>query len=120
MSNPFLDRIARKGGSGHGRLSEKIQARKMGARLTPASGALQGAKSDATLKNFRMEMKSTVHESLSVKLDWLKKISEEALPLNQIPALSLSFVTPEGKPQTLTNAEWVAIPRWAFQELLDD
>lgn len=87
-------------------------------RLTPASGAVQGAKSDGVLGQFRMELKSTTDASISLKQEWLVKISHEALAHSQTPALMLSFVTPEGQARMDLNSEWVAIPKSAFMELL--
>lgn len=120
-ANPFLTRIEKVGGSGHGNLSEKRVAQKLGARLQPASGALKGAKSDAKLKGlnykFRIECKSTVNFTIPLQLDWLTKISDEAMSDASIPMVTLSFVTPEGKPRSNKNAEWVMIPAVFFAEL---
>jgi len=117
--NPFLERVAKKGSSGHGSASEKRVAKSLSARLTPASGALAGAKGDATFKRgktkYRLECKSTIHASMSLDLGWLVKIAHEALTTQSNPALSVSFVTPEGKPKL--HGEWVMVPKYLFQEL---
>lgn len=118
MSNPFLDRVAKQGRSGHGSLSEQRLARETGARLTPASGALLGAKSDAVDGSVRLEYKSTTKATMALERAWLEKITSEALRKGQTPALVLSFVRPDGKPVTATNAEWVCIPRWKYEELI--
>lgn len=119
MKNPFLARLD-VGGLGHGRKSEKRIAKDIGARLHPASGAKRGSKSDASLKNFRLEMKSTVQKTLKLELGWLVKISQEAVSHRQVPGLVFSFVDAEGKPVMKSNAQWVAMPLASFEELVND
>jgi hypothetical protein len=89
----------------------------MGARQMPASGAMRGAKSDAVLDNFRLEMKSTTSQSLKLEMGWLVKISQEARRNGQVPALVISFVDAEGKAVMKQDAEWVCIPKSKFEEL---
>jgi hypothetical protein len=115
--NPFLKRASQAPANGHGRLSERRVATKVGARLTPNSGALVGAKSDAVCGSYRMEMKSTNKTTLAIELAWLAKITREARQQGQTPALLFSFVNAEGKPAMDMNADWVAIPLWKFNEL---
>lgn len=121
--NAFLTRSQKEGTTGHGNRSEKRVAKDLGARLQPASGAMVGAKSDARLKgvsfNFRIENKATVNMTLPIQLDWLVKISKESLQDGSIPVLAFSFVTPEGKPRSAMNSDWVAMPKTYFQELLE-
>ena len=119
MSNPFLDRLAKAGTNPHGKQSEKKLAKKMGARLHPNSGAMAGAKSDASLRQFRMEMKSTTNQTAAIDLAWLVKITKEALDQGQSPVITVSFVDHQGVPRLRTYAEWVMLPLVAFQELLD-
>jgi Holliday junction resolvase len=117
--NPFLARNSRIGESG--RSSEKKIAKSMGARLTPASGAMHGAKSDmvkTTAKmKLRIESKSTINASMGVKLDWLTKITKEALDTSCTPIMTITYVTGAGEP--VPNGEWVMMPRWAFDELME-
>lgn len=122
MSNPYLKRIEHKGATGHGNASEKRIIKKMGARGTPASGAVRGAKGDmtktaGTLK-LRMEAKSTKNDSMSVELGWLVKIATEALNTASTPAITLSFVTGEGKARM--HGDWVAVPMHIFMEMIGD
>jgi len=119
MSNPFLERIAKAGTSAHGGRSERRLAKQTGAKLHPASGALAGAKSDATLAEFRVENKATIKDSINLERHWLEKISHEAQSNAQVPMLTISFVNGDGSPKMHTNADWVAIPLWKLQELLD-
>ena len=57
----------------------------MGAKLHLNSGAMRGAKSDATLKAFRLEMKSTTTQTMPLEMAWLVKIAQEALDHGQTP-----------------------------------
>lgn len=103
----------------HGKIYEARVSRKLGARLTPASGALVGAKGDMSLGDFLLESKSTTDSSLSLKLGWLVKISEEAQCKGKKPGVIASFVLPNGRPQPMASSEWVCIPMHVFQELLE-
>jgi len=103
----------------HGRKSEKRVIKDIGARAHPNSGAMRGAKSDASMKaaNFRLEMKSTTNQMMALEIGWLAKISREALVHGQRPAIVVSFVTPDGKPRQSYHAEWVVLPLDVFKEL---
>jgi hypothetical protein len=103
-----------------GRRSEKRVAGSLGARLHPASGSMRGAKSDASMKNFRLEMKSSSSKTIKLEMGWLVKISQEARCQGQIPALVFSFTDGEGKLVQSTDAEWVCIPISNFKELVGD
>jgi hypothetical protein len=124
MTRPssFMRRMEKESGGSHGNTSEKRVAKKIGARLQPASGAMVGAKGDAKLggaMKMRVECKSTIGDYLKLDIGWLTKISGEAMEDASTPALTISFVTADGRPRMNMNAEWVAIPMSAFQELLD-
>lgn len=120
MGNPFLDRLAKDGANTHGKKSEQRVGKKMGARMHSNSGATRGSKSDASLKdeNFRLEMKSTVHQTIALDMAWLVKIAHEALSHGQTPAVVLSFVDAEGQSRMRRHAEWVCMPLEAFKELI--
>lgn len=119
---PFMKRQAKAGTTGHGKASEKRLSKSLNARLTPASGAMTGAKGDMKLKTDKakvlLEAKSTIHNSITVDLAWLIKINHEAMGSGSMPALSVSFVTPEGKPKPGTT-EWVMVPKAVFEELIE-
>ena len=100
-----------------GRLSERQVAAKLGARVTPASGAMEGAKGDMSLDDYLLEAKSSVNKSFSLKHEWLEKITQEALPLGKTPALTVSFTDGSGRP--IRNGDWVLIPLTEFKEMLD-
>jgi len=117
VSNPYLNRLANAGKNAHGKKSEKRVAKSMGAKLHPASGAMRGAKSDASLSKFRMEMKSSTTKTVPIDMAWLVKIAHEALAHNQAPVVVVSFVDPRGEPRMKQYAEWVMMPKAVFQEL---
>lgn len=116
--NPFLKRAAQQGDNGHGDSSEKRVAKSLGARLTPNSGAMRGAKGDAQLernRSYLVECKSTVKDRLPVELGWLVKITHEALSTGKVPILTVSFVMPDGKARP--QGDWVMMPKHYFDEL---
>lgn len=118
MSNPYLNRLAERGGRGDGKRSEKLVAASLNARLHPNSGSMAGAKSDASRGQFRLEMKSTVHQTLKLERAWLDKINHEALRHGQRPALVMTFTENDGRPAG-KDVTWVAIPKWVFEELIE-
>lgn len=101
----------------HGNKAEKKLNKRLGGRQTFASGALVFDKGDIVLPEFRIECKSTVTNTLSVKYGWLNKISSEALDHAKHPALSLQFVHGDGTAKK--NGSWVAITEREFKEYLD-
>jgi len=118
-NNPYLDRLAAAGTNAHGKKSEKRVAKKMGARLHPNSGAMAGVKSDASLPEFQLEMKSTITQAMVLEMAWLVKIAHEALDHGKTPIITFSFVDAHGAPRMKHYAEWVVMPMVAFQELTD-
>ncbi len=97
-----------------GRKAEKTTAQRLGMRKRIASGAIPGIKGDIESPVFLLENKSTIRESFSIKLDILRKITGEALPLGKIPALSFQFTMENGHPRQ--SGAWVAIPESLFKE----
>lgn len=120
--NPFRH-SSKQPTNGHGKSYEKHAAKKMGAKLQPASGALATAKGDLKLvrkkHRFLIESKSTTDASLAMKLAWLVKISEEAHAKGMEPALLFAYVLPDGRPVPNAATEWVAIPKQLFMELTE-
>jgi hypothetical protein len=98
-----------------GRRAEKRAARRLGAVQTPASGALAGAKGDMALPLVLIEAKSTTADSMALRLDWLAKITGEALALGKQPAVQLVFVTGNGRPRRF--GAWVLVPEHVFKEM---
>jgi hypothetical protein len=96
----------------HGQKSEIRVIKNLGAVQVIASGAIEGLKSDGVLDHFRVECKSTVKKSMSIKWDWLIKIRNEALETNRCPVLTLSFVDDQGKAERA--GDWAVIPLHEF------
>lgn len=120
--NPYLKRAAARLTGDSGRSSEKRVAKKLGARLQPASGAMAHSKGDmkvARKLKFLVEAKSTTGDTLKLDLGWLMKITSEALKEGAKPALTVSFVMPDGKLRGLKE-DWVCIPRHVFDELTEE
>lgn len=114
--NPYLRRQARHALGKAGRASEKRLARELKARARPASGAMTGAKGDIDLGTVLMEAKSTTSKSMSLQLEWLAKIANEARSEDKTPALAISFVRPDGT--TVMDGSWVCVPRYVWEEKL--
>lgn len=114
---PILKRQRAKGKTSHGRASEKNTSKRLKAYLTPASGAIQGAKGDMVKGEFLLENKSTIKQSLSLKYEWLEKISREAVCQEKTPSVSIQFVDSQGASKP--TGRWVLIPEHVFQEFIE-
>lgn len=117
--HPLLKRMAKRGQTGSGRLSETRVAKSLSARLTSNSGAAS-QKGDMDLERgalrFKAESKSTKNAALQLELAWLVKISTEAFNRGRRPMLTISFTDELGKPRI---QDWVAIPKSLFDELTE-
>ena len=99
------------------RVAEEIAGRKQ-----PGSGSSVYAKGDVKQasteahdpRRFLVECKQTVHKSLSVKGEWLDKISREAMAAGLEPALAIEI---KGMDATYAERDWVAIPLSVFKRL---
>lgn len=116
MSNPFLDRNKVKT---HGLKAEKRTATRMGTKPRAGSGSIEGYKGDIELAEFLVENKCTEHKSISLKYDWLEKISKEALAETKEPALAIQFCDLNGVPRSEMGT-WVMIPERVFRELFNE
>jgi hypothetical protein len=110
--NPYLSRVSRIGEVG--RRAERKSARRLGAKLTPASGAAQ-SKGDMIKAEFLIEHKATIKASLSLQRDWLEKIEREAYLTGKQPALMVSFQHPSGHDHPA--GRWVLVQESFFKEL---
>lgn len=90
-------------------------ANKVGGKRQPGSGASQYAKGDVDAPDFLYECKQTIHASLSVKMKWLEKISEESLALHKDPALQIEI---KGGDARMAERRWVMVPETVFLRLL--
>jgi Holliday junction resolvase len=78
---------------------------------------MQGAKGDMELQGRLIEAKSTTARSFSVKHEQLAKIAKEARDVGKRPALTVSFVTPDGRP--IVHGEWVLMKLSDYRELTE-
>ena len=98
-----------------GRKSEKTLARRLNGKQTPGSGNMAGSKGDVVLKDFLVEAKSTIHNSLGVKLDWLFKIMGEAQMVGKKPALAVTFTSDKGVAKI--GGKWIMIVESTFNRM---
>jgi len=115
--NPFVSRVTGRIGR-LGRESERRLSGRLPGRATPASGGLEGAKGDHYVDDYMVEAKATSAASMTLKRDWLDKVSREARSAGKTPALAVTFVTGNGSPRK--SGAWVMVPEWRFRELLED
>ena len=121
IENPFLRRILQRP---WGRSAEAQLAKRLGGRQVPGSGNQDHSKGDVVTSGsaisgagFVVEGKSTIHGSLYIQLDWLTKVTREALATSKRPALSVAFVTRDGRPKV--NGKWMMIPEDVFIDLVN-
>lgn len=107
------------------------QERRLSAELCgkrqPGSGSSLYAKGDVlqhgrkgeahSPDRFLIEAKQTVHGSLSVKGEWLAKVSEEARAVGREPALAIQI---QGIDDPSCSRDWVAIPLHVFRRIFGD
>ncbi len=101
----------------HGNSAERNLAKRLGGQQTPGSGALDSAKGDVKFPDVLLESKATVKDSMSVKLEWLRKIEDEAAARNRTPALAIQFVNAHGQP--VRGGSWVAVPEHIYRSLTE-
>lgn len=99
-----------------GRTAERRLAERVGGRQTVGSGNQVGDKGDIRLQDVLIESKATEASSVSVKLEWLAKIAQEARAKGLTPALALQFVSGDGRQRR--DGGWVMIPERVWQELV--
>lgn len=83
-------------------------------KLTIASGRLPFDKGDFKNHQFLGECKSTDKESLILSVEWLRKISGEAVSQNKTPLLFLTLS------RMGVNQDWVVCEKAFFQERLEE
>jgi Holliday junction resolvase len=85
-------------------------AKASGGRKQPRSGAGPVEKADvkgAHDGELLIEAKSTIHQSISVKVEYLEKVTHQAAALHRKPALAITFQDmPPGVPQ-----DWIMVPK---------
>lgn len=94
---------------------EKRIANKLNGKRQKGSGAIRHHKGDVKTPDLLLEAKRSDKDSISLKKEWLEKISKEALVSGRVPALAIEF----GTADILTAARWIAVPENFFQELME-
>ncbi len=92
----------------------------IGGHRLPRSGGMSPSKwakgvtadGDISSKDFLVEHKSTENASISLKLEWLNKVSEGANRSNKDPMVVITFA--QGLRQT---DDWVLLPSSVFERL---
>lgn len=90
------------------KLAEERTVKRLGLKATVASGILSGDPADAKDEVVRLEIKTTILDTLRVDSRWLLKILEEAMTKDQVPVLSMQFINENGEPRP--GLAWVAVP----------
>lgn len=86
----------------------------LGGHAHIGSGRLSGWKSDGSTEHYQIECKQTGKQSLALKVEWLEKITAEALPSGRIPLVAIRFLNIE---DPLTDKDWVLVPATEFNRL---
>lgn len=95
---------------------EKRCAASLGGKRRPASGAMEFRKGDVACRLILVECKRTQGRSLSLKAEWLDKISREALAEGKEPVLHVEIqgVSP------LTPRDWALVPLDLLRQLVGE
>ena len=99
-----------------GRLCDEQEdrvAKRTGGKKQPASGSKPMNKGDVLSGRYLVEAKTSGKKSIRVSQNWLEKISDEAVQINKVPALTLGF------PNMRLGVErdWLMIPMKEFIRL---
>jgi len=118
--NPFMARAIRTANitNSHRRAKkqEREIAKKIGGRITPASGA-RDVKGDVRIKGIiRIEAKTTKAASFSVTTEMIDKIEAAAVGSAEMPALVIEFNDGFGR----KIREVAVVPMYSLQTLLEN
>lgn len=113
--NSYLRRINNAGHGRSGMKAEKKTAKRLKAQPSKFSGAKPNDRADMTREQFLIELKTTLGDTMSVRLEWLLKIQAEAVSASKVPALHFQFITGDGKPRS--GGSYIAIREEDFAEL---
>jgi Holliday junction resolvase len=97
-----------------GQKAERKFAKEIGGKLQKRSGGIPGFPADCAKGAWLVECKSTVHDSMRLEGEWLRKIQEAAVRNNKQPVLVLIMPSRAG---TSVTTEWCCVPRWLFERL---
>jgi len=107
---------------GSPRAQEERVARQTGGKRQRASGATIYEKGDVDTKGaFLVECKKTQRQSISVKWEWLTKISLEAEQVQKHPALAIEIQGGRRDSRTFgCERDWVCIPMRVFRHFVEE
>lgn len=94
---------------------EDTVAKRSGGKRRAASGAAPGKPADTVDQEFLRECKSTKGAGITIKGEWLEKITQQALPRGMTPLMEIR-VAGQSAP---TPTDWVMIPAQEFEILLE-
>jgi Holliday junction resolvase len=105
------------------RAQEERIARRTGGKRVGGSGASMYSKGDvrdvtASDVEFLVECKQTIHASISVKWEWLRKITAEANAVQKEPMLTIEIKG--GQKDPLVDRDWVMVPARVFEQMKGD
>ena len=98
---------------------ENRLADKLGGKRLARSGGMAWSKwdsttagADVTTKDFHIEHKRTEKDSMSLKKEWLEKVSAASLRVSKDPAVIVTFEEANRAPK-----DWVMIPMDVFERM---
>lgn len=92
-------------------------AKKVDGKRQRGSGCSRFAKGDVDAARFLIECKRTDKASLSVKKEWLKKITREATAVQKVPCLAIEI---SGDIDPLCENDWFLVPASVFRMLTSE
>lgn len=96
---------------------ERRAAKAIGGSRHAMSGAGERQKGDLSNELVVAEHKYTGKASLSLKREWLEKVSIEALAVGKTPAFAFTFT--DWDDAKLVPKDWIAMPASFFRELME-
>lgn len=109
--NKWIMNDTGKGGKNY----EKKASKLLKGQLTSGSGAKE-KKGDLLVQDLLLELKTSTHESLTLKKEYLQKIKKAAIEQDKQPGLLFSFVTMNG----VAEEEWICIPLYLWRYYNED
>ena len=92
---------------------EAAAAKRLGGRVTPASGS-RDVKGDVRVRSLlRLECKTTKNQSFSVTREMVRKIEEAALSAGEMPAIIVEFNDGSGNP----ICEVAVVPTYVLDDI---
>lgn len=103
------DKKHKKSKKQEGRVAEKL-----GGKRQKGSGSVPLNKGDVRSEHLLTECKRTDKKSISIKIDYLEKITNEAISYGCTPSLAIEF---ENTPR-IVEKDWIMIPSSFLTELM--